>query len=616
MKKNFRALLALVSENKTLYIVAMVATIITVVIGFTIPLLFSETVDVVLSGNPSLLPVWIKAPAQVLGGRLFWLEHYWLIAVLIIVLNAINGAFSYVRERNTATAGENIAKSLRERIYRKLSYLSFSYHSRAETGDLIQRSTGDVETVRRFLSVQWMEAFRSVLMTIIAFAILFDRNVEIALYSMILIPVIFVVSYVYFLKIHRDFQASDASEGKMSAVLQENLMGVRVVRAFGKQQQEVVKFDKASRDFQTKTFKLLKNLAVYWGMGDMIAMVQIMITLLVCVMKAIQGEISLGTLIVFTSYISMLLYPIRQLGRILSDAGRSFVALGRIHDILYEPAEEDEPDTAVQPSLNQDIVFDHVFFAYEEGKWVLNDLNMTIPAGKTVAILGNTGSGKSTIVHLLQRLYTPTSGRILIGGVDIQQIDRKHLRAHVGLLLQDPFLYGRSVYGNISIADPGASADRVKEMSRIAMADGFITKFEKGYDTLLGERGVTLSGGQRQRVAIARTLLKDNDVLIFDDSLSAVDMRTDLCIRAELGRARKDVTTIIISHRISTLREADRIYVLENGSLSAEGTHAELSARSGLYQQIDSIQSALEDDIQKSYEALAKEGYECSPMTK
>ncbi len=604
MKKNLRALWALVKENLTLYVAAVLCTIITVVIGYITPLVFSETIDVLLSDGQSTLPVWIRAPFSALGGRVFFRNNFWIIAVIIVLLNIVNGVFSYFKERNTAVAGENIAKNLRERLYRRLSYMSFSYHVRAETGDLIQRCTSDVETVRRFLSAQLVEAARAVIMAAIAFALLIGRDAELTLYSMVLIPLLIVASFIFFKKITKSFRLSDESEGKMSAVLQENLTGVRVVRAFGMQQKEVEKFDTASADFRNKTLKLCNHLAAFWGSMDAVTMLQIMITLVLGVVKAINGDISVGTLIVFASYISMLIYPIRQLGRILSDAGKSVVALGRIRDILDHEAEEDEPN-ALTPPLNGDIVFDHVSFAYEEGNLVLNDLCMTIPAGKTVALLGNTGSGKSTVVHLLQRLVEPTSGRITIGGVDIKNIDRKYLRAHVGLMLQEPFLYGRTIMGNLSIAVPDAPESKVMEMSRIAHADGFISGFEKGYETLLGERGVTLSGGQRQRVAIARTLLKPNDVLIFDDSLSAVDMQTDLAIRESLREQRKNVTTVIISHRISTLCEADRIFVLENGRLSDEGTHEELTHREGLYKQIFAIQSALEDDLRKSHEAVA-----------
>ena len=615
MKHQIRALWALVKENRGLYLGAVFCTLVTVVIGFLTPLVFSETIDVILSGLPSSLPDWLRAPVRAIGGSAFLRSHLWVVALLIVVLNVVNGVFSYFKERNTAVAGENISKSLRERLYRKLSYLSYGYHVRAETGDLIQRCTSDVETVRRFLSTQLVEAVRAVLMTIIAFCILFSRNVEITLYSLILVPVMFLGSFVFFRKITSSFRLSDESEGKMSNVLQENLTGVRVVRAFGMQQKEVEKFEGASEDFRKKTFRLYNHLAVYWGSMDGVTMLQIMITLLICIHKAIAGEITVGTLVVFTSYISMLLYPIRQLGRILSDAGKSVVALNRIDDILHQQAEEPE-EGSLTPPLNGDIVFDHVCFHYEEGNDVLQDLCMTIPAGETVAILGNTGSGKSTVVHLLQRLIEPTSGRITIGGVDIRKIDRWYLRAHVGLLLQEPFLYGRSVRGNLTMAAPDCNEESMLAMSRVAHADGFIREFDKGYDTLIGERGVNLSGGQRQRVAIARTLLKDNSVLIFDDSLSAVDMQTDRAIRQELHGLRKDMTTIIISHRINTLCEADRIFVLEDGRLSDEGTHEELTHRDGLYRQIFAIQSALEEDLQRSRTNVEKEDAACKATTK
>ena len=615
MNHHLRALWTLVKENRKLYLGAVSCTLLTVVIGFLTPLVFSETIDVLLSGLPSSLPAWLRAPVHAIGGSAFLRAHLWVVALLIVALNVLNGVFSYFKERDTAIAGENIAKNLRERLHRQLSYLSYSYHVRAETGDLIQRCTSDVETVRRFLSTQLVEACRAVLMTIIAFCILFGRNVEITLYSLVLVPVMFVGSYVFFHKITKSFRLSDESEGKMGNVLQENLTGVRVVRAFGMQQREVEKFDVASQDFRKKTFKLYNHLAVYWGSMDGVTMLQIMITLLICIQKAIAGEITVGTLVVFTSYISMLLYPIRQLGRILSDAGKSAVALNRIEEVLHEAAEAPE-EGSLTPPLTGDIVFDHVSFQYEEGNDVLCDLCMTIPAGKTVAILGNTGSGKSTVVHLLQRLIEPTGGRITIGGVDIRQIDRWYLRAHVGLLLQEPFLYGRSVRGNLTMAAPEYTEEKMLEMSRAAHAHGFIEEFEKGYDTLIGERGVNLSGGQRQRVAIARTLLKDNDVLIFDDSLSAVDMQTDRAIRQELRRLRKSVTTIIISHRINTLCEADHIFVLENGRLSDQGTHEELTHRDGLYRQIFAIQSALEEDLQRSRDNIEKEDAVCKATTK
>ncbi|MDD3336883.1 MAG: ABC transporter ATP-binding protein [Eubacteriales bacterium] len=611
MNTNRQAQWTLVKENRAMYFSAVLATLLTVVLNYLTPLVFSETIDVLLSDGQSNLPLWILSPLKQWGDRTFYRENLWIVAIFVVLLSVLSGLFSYYKERNTAIAGENIAKTLRERLYRRLSYLSFGYHVKAETGDLIQRCTSDVETVRRFLSTQVMEAVRAVLMAVIAFAILFPRSTTLALWSMALLPFMLIYSAIFMKKTTEFFTKSDESEGKMSNVLQENLTGVRVVRAFGMEQREVEKFDEVSSDFREKTGRLLKLLSTYWSSMDGLTMLQIMITLISSVVMVIRGEISMGTLVVFTSYISMLIYPLRQLGRVLSDASKCGVALNRIHAVLKE---ETEPaDGKQRPPLDGDIVFEHVSFRYESDEnWVLRDLCMTIPGGMTVAFLGNTGSGKSTIVHLLQRLFEPTEGRITIGGVDLKDIDRWYLRAHVGLMLQEPFLYARNIYDNLSIAAPQARREQVMEMSRTAHADGFIRGFEKGYDTLIGERGVTLSGGQRQRVAIARTLLKENSVLIFDDSLSAVDVQTDRAIRRELMEKRKGVTTIIISHRISTLCEAERIYVLENGKLCDEGTHQELTHRDGLYHEICLIQSELESDLDKSRKAAAKEESECS----
>ena len=328
-------------------------------------------------------------------------------------------------------------------------------------------------------------------------------------------------------------------------------------------------------------------------------MLQAMITLLICVVYASRGEITVGTLIIFTTYVSQLLFPIRQLGRTLSDAGKSLISMERIQNILSSPAEPEEPN-ALKPDLHGDIVFDHVSFAYDNDEPILKDVSFTIPAGKTVAVLGGTGSGKSTLMYLLQRLYEPTSGTISIGGVPLNKIDREYLRSHVGLILQEPFLYSKSIRDNVGIALNHPDMERIVDAARTACAEDFITKADQSWDTLVGERGVTLSGGQKQRVAIARTLLKDNHVLIFDDSLSAVDTETDAQIRAALHARAKDTTTLIISHRITTLSQADFILVLEDGRVADQGTHAELCSRPGLYQRINNIQNVLEDELNQA----------------
>jgi ATP-binding cassette subfamily B protein len=433
---------------------------------------------------------------------------------------------------------------------------------------------------------------------------MFSENVKITLISMIMIPGLFLFAWLFFRWVIKNFRLSDEAEGKMSAVLQENLTGVRVVRAFGQQEYEVEKFDQASADFRKKTFKLCNLLAVYWATSDLMSMLQSMMTLLACVYFAIQGEITVGALIIFTSYIWKLLFPIRQLGRILSDAGKSKVALDRIQEILGVPEEPAEPE-AIKPSLKGDIVFDHVTFGYDSGKDVLRDMSFTIPAGKTVAILGATGSGKSTVAHLIQRLFDVKDGEIRIGGTPINQIDRYYLRSRVGLVLQEPFLYSKTLKENVGIALRDASDADIDRAVTDAAAKEFILNSDKGFDTLVGERGVTLSGGQKQRIAIARTLMKDNDILIFDDSLSAVDTETDAQIRAALKKRSKDTTTIIISHRVVTLSQADLILVMEDGKITEQGTHNELIRSGGLYSRIFNIQSALEEEFKEEKNSYA-----------
>ena len=586
----------LIRDNKWHLIAALLCTVVTVAIEFITPVLLAETLDYYLQGKPSRMPGFVNAWIDSLGGPAFMARNLWIMGLALVSLNILSGVFGYGKGRAQAVAGENVSLTLRESLYSHIQNLPFSYHVKAETGDLVQRCTSDVETVRRFLSMQLMQVVNALLAITIALLYMFGENVKITLISMIMIPGLFLFAWLFFRWVIKNFRLSDEAEGKMSAVLQENLTGVRVVRAFGQQEYEVEKFEKVSADFRKKTFKLCNLLAVYWATSDFMSMTQSMITLLACVYFAIRGEITVGGLIIFTTYIWKLLWPIRQLGRILSDAGKSKVAMDRIQEILGVPEEPEEPD-AKKPSLKGDIVFDHVSFGYAEGRDVLSDMSFTIPAGKTVAILGATGSGKSTVVHLIQRLFDVERGEIRSGGTPINEIDRRYLRSRVGLVLQEPFLYSKTLKENVAIARKDATDAEIDRAVTDAAAKEFILESDKGFDTLVGERGVTLSGGQKQRVAIARTLMKDNDILIFDDSLSAVDTETDAQIRAALKKRSRDTTTLIISHRIVTLSQADLILVMEDGKVTQQGTHEELIHQPGLYSKIFNIQTALEEEF-------------------
>ena len=582
-------------KNAVWFLGALFCTIACVLLDYLIPLVLAETLDHYLGGKPSVLPAFMSDWTGVYGDPDYVVRHLYLVGIAIVALNLLNGVFSYGKGRFQAMAGENVSRDLRDMLYDHIQRLPFSYHMQAKTGDLVQRCTSDVDTVRRFLAMQLMSVVNALFMIVTALVILFSKNIRLTLLSMLMVPALFLFAFLFFKWVITAFRASDEAEGRMSAVLQENLTGVRVVRAFGRQAYEIDKFNEKVTDLADKNFRVNLLLAIYWATGDLLSMTQSMITLLCCLSAAISGEITLGVLVIYTTYVGKLLFPIRQLGRILSDAGKSMVALDRIRQILDEPAEPEEKD-GLKPDLTGDIEFDHVTFGYG-GEPVLRDLCMTIRSGETVAILGSTGSGKSTLAQLLQRLFPLEKGDIRIGGVSIRSIDRAWLRQHVGLVLQDPFLYSRTIRENVTMARSDIDTAEIDRAVRDAGALQFILESEKGYDTVVGERGVTLSGGQKQRLAIARTLLKDSSILIFDDSLSAVDTQTDAEIRAALKRRQKDMTTIIISHRVNTLKDADRIFVLEDGHVTQQGTHDELIHEEGLYRRVFQIQTSLENEL-------------------
>lgn len=593
-KPGFRLMRQLIRQYSGLFSGALACTAATVFLGFLTPVLVAEVLDHSLGNAGSRLPAALNRLLSQAFGENRLAGSLWVFGVAIVFTSALSGVFSFYKGRLSATAAEKAASFLRSELYGHLQDLPYAWHVMADSGDLIQRCSSDVETVRRFLSVQLMAILNAVLMIGISLSLMIPIDARITLISLALIPALFVFAWLFFGMVMRAFHASDEAEARLSAVLKENLSGVRVVRAFGQASSEIEKFDRASDDFMDKAVRVSALEAAYWSLGDLLSLAQAMVTLLVCIHETIAGTITLGDMVVFTSYVGMLLWPIRQLGRILSDAGKSVVSLGRISEVLAVPAEP-RGDSLLKPPLSGDIVFDRVCFHYEDGHPVLSDISFTVRRGQTVAILGATGSGKSTLVHLLLRLYEPSEGAIRIGGIPVSAIDRRHLRQRIGLILQETFLFSRSIRDNVTIAAPDASPERMKRAVRDAGAWDFIHESKKGFDTLVGERGVTLSGGQRQRIAIARMLLKDCDVLVFDDSLSAVDTLTDAQIRRSLKARRGDLTTILISHRITTLRQADLILVMEQGRITDRGTHDELVLREGLYARIHAIQRGMED---------------------
>ncbi len=571
--------------------------------AYCIPLITSFTIDYVLldyaeagyQGGMVVAP-WIENLVASLGGKQFLVDHLYLMGAALIIMTAINAVSVYLRRSRVAMGSEGFAYNMRLKLYDHLENVPYDYHKHISSGDIIQRCTSDVDTIRRFVQNQLLEIVRTVFMILIAATIMFSMNVRLAVWSVIMMPFLAVASFIYCRRVKKQFADSDEAEGALSAVVQENASGMRVVRAFGQQRAELDSFTEKNADYKNKALKLNRSMAYFWGISDTFGYIQIAISIIVSVILVLRGEISVGEMLVFSSYTAMLVWPVRQLGRILADLEKADVSLGRLNEILVVPVEE-EPGKALTPEIRGSVEFRHVGFGYEDGQEVLKDVSFTAEPGETVAILGSTGSGKSSLVQLIQRLYTVREGEILIDGVNINDIERHHLRRNIGIVLQEPFLYSRTIMENIRIVDPEADKQEVYDAASVASVHNVIMSFEKGYDTVVGEKGITLSGGQKQRVAIARMLMQKAPIIILDDSMSAVDTETDAAIRDALASRREGCTTFIISHRITTLCRADKILVLENGRLVQEGTHEQLVKTDGLYKRIADIQNLLEDEL-------------------
>ena len=540
------------------------------------------TVDHALLGETEGLPAFLlNAPA---GQILVWCAA----AAAAVALLEFGAGF--VQDSNLPKGSERFVKSLRDALYGHIQRLPYRWHVQNPTGDIIQRCTSDVEVVRNFIAEQMVELLSTTFLIVVYMAAMFTMNVKISLFVFAFIPVIVGYSLVFYKRISKGYQKADEAEGELSSDVQENITGVRVVRAFGRERDELEKFRKKNNNYANIWMKLGNMMTVFWSLGDVMSMAQVFGVVAIGVHLCVKGEITLGTYLAFVSYTRQLTWPVRALGRTLSEMSKAGVSIDRLLYILSAEQEQSQAKP-LAANLSGDICFDHVSFAYEQKK-VLRDVSFTVKGGTTLGVLGETGSGKSTIALLLSRLYDPGEGTITIGGVNVRDMEQSELRRSVGVVLQEPFLFSRTVAQNIAITRENVSQAEIEQAAKEACLHESIEGFQSGYETVVGERGVTLSGGQKQRTAIARTLLEHAPIMVFDDALSAVDAKTDEAIRGRLREAAGGSTMILIAHRVATLMQADQIIVLKDGQIIERGTPQELLEQNGVFAHTARMQSA------------------------
>ena len=591
--KKYKLLKQFLRGNKAAYIAGIVFMIIAQLLSLVNTFIIGVVIDSVIG---DILPEGIAYKGlQLLGGKEHLMYNLWICGLVLVFFSAFEGVFMFLSRKYSAIAGEGIAKNIRMDLYEHLQNSTYLYNTSIKTGDIMQRCTSDLETVRNFLATQFQDLMKCIVLIVASVSVMQKVNTDLTLAGFSLMPIIVLGAFFFFRYVSKKFLLADEAEGAMSTVIEENLSGMRIVRSCATQSREIEKFIASSLDYRNKDLKITVAFAWYWGLSDAICNLQIGVVLVTGIILAVKGEITVGMLTVFMTYVHNLIWPIRGMGRVLGDMGKASVSLGRIQEVLEAPREPGRDDTGLTPKIEGNISFENVSYEYTDGNEVLKDISFSIGKGETLAILGKTGSGKSTLLHLLVGLLPYEKGSIKVDGIELGEINKRHLRKNIGIVLQEPFLFSKTIKENISDNNPDITDADIEKATSIASVDRAIRNFEKGYDTMVGEKGVTLSGGQRQRVAIARTLIGNCKVLIFDDSLSAVDMQTDKEIRNALRKHCADTTTILISHRINTLRQADLILVMEDGRITDRGTHDELIQREGLYKQVYDMQSCVLD---------------------
>ena len=525
----------------------------------------------------------------------------WMIALGFVLSAALQGLFSFLSSRFAARTSEGTVKNLRDYLFDHIQNLPFAYHGETDTGDLISRCTSDIDAIRKFYSEQAVGIGRISLLFIVNFIALLRINTRLGLISVVIVPFILAVSIFFFGKVSTAYEAYQEQDAVLSTTLQENLSGVRVVKAFARQDYEINKFRENNWEKFLRGKNLLTIHSLYWPISDLLCGAQLVAGYFTGAIMALNGIITIGQYLAYAGLVIFIIYPLRGLGRYIVQLSNGLVSYDRIYKIIKEKREPIESGT-VKPKdgLRGEMVFNDVSFEYEENDRVLRDINFEVKAGQVIALLGSTGSGKTTLVNLIPRFYEYTSGEILLDGENLREYPARYLRQQIGIVEQEPFLFSRSIRENITYGvNRKVSREEIEQAARSAAIHDVILTFPDGYKTIVGERGVTLSGGQKQRIAIARTLLKAPSILILDDSTSSVDTDTESQIRSALSMLMRNRTTFIIAHRIQSIMMADLILVMHEGRITQKGSHSDLMSQDGIYRKIFDMQTLIESELEK-----------------
>ena len=585
--------------HRTIYIVSFVLqffmTLLTVFTVFLTKVLLDA-----LSGDlekAEFIESWVIQFLSFGKGPQYLYDNIYLLPTAIIVFAVLTAGVGFLRFACRVRAGNDIAKELRLKLFYQMERLPFRYFKTEKSGDLIQTCTRDIDLTRQFMTMDLSQVTYTLFVVVLCFSILMEISWKLTLASVALFPVMFIYSFFLIKEVRRRFRVSDDAEAAMVEKINQNLNGVRVVKAYGAESKEIASFEE-SLTYYAKVYRREKRLsAFFFGSSDIFIFAARSLAIVYSIYLVFKGEITPGTVFVAYTFVNMMVWPLRNTATTLSRLGQTLAAADRIDKLMSKPIEFLEE--GLTPEIEGRIEFRNVSFAYPDDPDhnIIEGVNLTIEKGQTVALMGKTGSGKSSLSQLLTRLYEPAAGAIYIDGTNIADMSLAHLRRNVVPVLQDPFLFSKTVYENIAITASSPRDEDIREAARIASVDDAISSFAQGYDTPVGEKGVTLSGGQKQRVAIARTVLTKAPILIFDDSLSAVDAKTDLAIRGHLKALGKTCTIIIVTHRISTAKDADRIIVMDEGKIVESGKDEELRNKKGLYARIADIQSSMKLEV-------------------